>query len=62
MITAKIVFNNDGGNPKNVYIIESTPEDVVMEYATTLLLENPCFFCAAVFDFDSELLMYEIWD
>lgn len=62
MINAKIVFNLDAGNPNNIYIIESTPEDVVMEYATELLLENSNFFSAAVFNLDSGLLMYEIWD
>ena len=54
----KIIYNND----ENYREIMTDTEDAIMERVTTFVTENPYFFCAAVFDFDSGLLMYEIWD
>lgn len=58
MKKVKIIYNNDD----NCREIMTNTEDAIMEHVTILVTENPYFFCAAVFDFDSGLLMYEIWD
>jgi len=58
MITARIIFNN--ADFLNEYI--EGDEDTIMEYVTKTVTENPYFFCAAIFNADTDQLMYEVYD